>query len=62
MNIKEILVGKEAKADHPITIANPTETFTIVDAKIEERGGEFIILVRGENTCWFGRNYWSLVA
>lgn len=44
------LVGLEVKADHPITCLNPTETFLIRYAKIDERGK---LYVRGEETMWF---------
>lgn len=37
------------KANHPITVLNPTETFQVEYIKFE--GGKF--WVRGENTCWF---------
>lgn len=63
MKIKESLIGKMAKAHHPITCANPSKTFVIVDVKVEWREWEqdWIVSVRGEETCWFGRNYWELV-
>ena len=34
--IEQFLIGKEAKADHPITCMNPTKTFIIVDVRVGE--------------------------
>ena len=44
------LIGREAKANHPITCLNPTETFIITEAKVENGA----IVVRGTDTCWWG--------
>ena len=62
--IESFLIGKTAKADHPITCMNPEDTFTIVQVRVEvsshqEDGHK--VLVRGENTMWFGYNSWELV-
>jgi hypothetical protein len=48
-NLDNLLVGREAKAKHPITVLNPTETFKIVDAHIDFNK----IYVCGEKTMWF---------
>lgn len=50
------LIGQEVKADHPITCANPNETFEIVDAKIENNK----LYVRGSATIWFSSGMISL--
>lgn len=55
--IASLLIGKEAKALHPITCLNPSLTFSIFDAKIVDNR----ILVRGEETCWWGQDSWELV-
>ena len=63
--IENFLIGKTARADHPITCMNPEETFKIIAVRIEqtlscqEEGHK--VLVRGENTMWFGYNSWELV-
>jgi hypothetical protein len=49
-NLVKSIVGRRAKAQHPITVVNPDEFFTISDVKIEN----YKIYVRGENTIWFG--------
>ena len=64
--IEQFLIGKEAKADHPITCMNPTKTFIIVDVRVEETTPSYKVqghkvFVRGENTMWFGYNTWELV-
>ena len=64
--IEKFLIGKEAKADHPITCMNPTKTFIIVDVRVEETTPSYEVqghkvFVRGENTMWFGYNTWELV-
>jgi len=55
-NLARTLIGKTAKADHPITCLNPNETFTIIEVRTEADH----ISVRGENTCWFGQNLVSV--
>ena len=63
--IEDFLIGKIAKADHPITCMNPEETFKIIAVRVEqtlsnqEEGHK--VFVRGENTMWFGYNSWELV-
>lgn len=42
--------GALVKADHPITVLNPSETFEVLEIKVDERGEFF---ARGENTMWF---------
>jgi hypothetical protein len=64
--IEKFFIGKEAKADHPITCMNPTETFIIIDVRVEEtllsqKDQGHKVFVRGENTMWFGYNTWELV-
>ena len=64
--IEQFLIGKEAKADHPVTCMNPTKTFIIVDVRVEETTPSYEVqghkvFVRGENTMWFGYNTWELV-
>ena len=44
-----LLIGLRVKADHPITVLNPDETFVIYDARIENGN----IYARGELTMWF---------
>ena len=51
-NLVATLIGKRAKAYHPITCLNPTEFFEIRFVKIENDK----VFCRGENTCWFGEN------
>jgi hypothetical protein len=48
-NLVQSLIGKRAKADHPMTVINPEEYFIIIEAKIEDNK----ILVRGDKTAWF---------
>lgn len=55
--LKQLMIGKTAKANHPITCLNPTETFIIVDVKVNDN----TIFVRGENTCWFGSNSYEIL-
>lgn len=64
--IEDFLIGKEAKADHPITSLNPTPTFIIVAVKVEETASHqnpqgHKVSVRGSDTMWFGYHTWSLV-
>jgi len=47
------LIGKSAKADHPITCLNPTEYFTIIDICIDKTLKGYKVSVRGDDTCWF---------
>ena len=47
--ILKLLTGMIVKADHPITVLNPTETFEVIDVNIE-RGKLFL---RGKDTMWF---------
>jgi hypothetical protein len=66
MIIEEFLIGKEARSKHPITALNPTENFIISEIRVEFRAFEdgkygHCISVRGDNTCYFGRDYWELV-
>ena len=49
-NLLKALIGKQAKANHPISICNPSEFFIISDVKMTENEK---IAVRGENTIWF---------
>lgn len=49
-NLLKALIGKQAKANHPINICNPSEFFIISDVKMTENEK---IAVRGENTIWF---------
>lgn len=61
--IENQLIGKLAKADHPITCINPHENFVIKEVRVEydiTRGGHNCY-VRGEETAWFGINSWELV-
>jgi len=60
--LKNALVGKIAKADHPITCINPEEYFEIVEAKLDTYSGEVKLYVKGENTCWFNSNMATLIA
>jgi hypothetical protein len=48
-NLVKSLIGRRARANHPITVCNPEEFFIICDAKLEH--GK--LSVRGENTIWF---------
>ena len=45
----ETIVGKMARADHPITCLNPDEWFEVKAAR--QLDGRLAII--GENTCWF---------
>jgi len=49
-NLVKNLIGMQACANHPISVANPDKYFKIYDAKLED--GK--IIVRGEDTIWFG--------
>ncbi|GGE18512.1 hypothetical protein GCM10011390_42110 [Aureimonas endophytica] len=42
-------VGDEVRADHPITVLNPTQTFIVYERRFKDDR----VSVRGENTCWF---------
>ena len=57
--LERLLVGKEARAKHPITCLNPTPTFRIAHARIDDVTGH--ISIRGENTMWFGENSFELL-
>lgn len=46
----EWLIGIEVQADHPQTCLNPSKTFRVHEARIDENGRLF---VRGEETMWF---------
>ena len=43
-------VGSYVKADHPLTVLNPTKVFEVVEVKSES--GRFY--ARGKHTMWFG--------
>lgn len=47
----EIEVGTRVKANHPITVLNPEETFLVKYMKFEQ--GRNVCFVRGDLTCWF---------
>lgn len=51
-NLMNTLIGKKAKADHPITCANPEEYFIIKEVRIDHD----VVFVRGEKTMWFGES------
>ncbi|MDO8611127.1 MAG: hypothetical protein Q7R95_11430 [bacterium] len=51
------LIGTQVKADHPITVLNPEETFKIKEVSIDNN----ILYVRGENTMWFAQGLIKLV-
>lgn len=51
------LIGLEVKANHPITVLNPTKTFKITQASIEDNK----LYVRGEDTMWFESSLITLV-
>jgi hypothetical protein len=55
--LEQAFVGREAKADHPITCLNPEATFIIKQVRLEDGG----IAVRGERTMWFGDSCFQLV-
>jgi len=58
MNIllNNLLVGKLAKVNHPITIINPKEYFRIYEVRIEDDiEMDHRIYIRGKNTAWFGQ-------
>ena len=63
--IEDFLIGKIAKADHPLTGLNPHETFVIADVRVEETiSGQkqgHKVFIRGKDTMWFGYNTWSLI-
>ena len=66
MIIEDYLIGKEAKAKHPLTNLNPTETFIIKEIRVEFRAFEdgqygHLVSVRGEGTCFFGKDAWELL-
>lgn len=66
MILQKYLIGKRAKADHPITSLNPNEIFIISEIRVEFRSFEdgsygYCVSVRGEDTCYFGKDSWSLV-
>lgn len=55
--VARLLIGKTAKADHPITCLNPAPTFKIFGAKIANDR----IFVRGEETMWFGESVFEVL-
>lgn len=59
--LENALIGRHAKANHPITVFNPNETFTIEQVDFEFRNEEIVVKVRGKETCWFGKNMWRLL-
>lgn len=63
MTLEKLLVGKRAKANHPITCLNPDETFIIFEVRAEYRTDiqKTVVQVRGENTMWWGNGAWELV-
>lgn len=58
-NLMNLLIGKRAKANHPITCLNPEEYFIIYEVKLENDDGR--IFCRGENTCWFSANMLEVI-
>lgn len=53
-NLEKALIGRQFKANHPITVLNPEEVFTIHQVQVETFiEGHVKIYVCGENTCWF---------
>lgn len=55
--LRQVLIGKIAKANHPITCLNPEKTFTVHDVKYDND----TIWIRGRNTCWFGSNSYEIL-
>lgn len=55
-NIVKLLIGKTAKANHPITVLNPDETFVITDAHVDYTFPMPKVFCQGKNTAWFGEN------
>jgi hypothetical protein len=53
-NLLRTLIGRTAEADHPVTVLNPSKTFRIDDVKLERRGKDMKVFVKGIHTCWFG--------
>lgn len=54
MKIANLILGRRVKADHPITVLNPEETFIVTEVKFNQysvNGPSFY--VRGEKTMWF---------
>ena len=52
--VRDFLLGKIAVPDHPATCLNPNgrEGFVITEVLFEDG----TVLVRGENTMWFGQS------
>ena len=48
MEIIKLILGRRVKADHPITVLNPDETFIVTQVKEDEETHK--IYVRGEHT------------
>ncbi len=51
--VRDFLIGKIARPDHPATCANPNgrEGFVITEVKFETEN----VFVQGEDTIWFGQ-------
>lgn len=63
MKIENLILGRRVKADHPITVLNPEESFIVTEVKLEV-GGHFhgpSFYVKGENTMWFHESLVELV-
>lgn len=61
MSIEGYFLGKTARAKHPITVLNPEPTFIIKYVKVDYLHDGHVVSVRGDDTCWFGKNSWELV-
>lgn len=48
-------IGTLVKANHPITVLNPTKIFEVEEIKVEGFG----MYARGDKTCWFNVNMLS---
>jgi hypothetical protein len=48
-HLTSLIIGITVKADHPITCLNPSETFKIAHARIDNDQ----LYCRGEKTMWF---------
>jgi hypothetical protein len=52
--MSQISIGSIVKIDHPTTVLNPDEYFTITQMRYDTGCNK--CWIAGENTCWFNTN------